>query len=296
MGEGPMNGFDEAIEGSKIPLGAWGKALVDWILDNFGGFIDAITVGLRVPIEGSVDVLAAIPSPLFIAIAAVISYWLQRSWRLTLFVVLGLLLILNQGLWTEMVETLVLVIYATALSLAIGIPIGILATRRPWIYPVISPILDMMQTIPTFVYLVPTLILFGLGLVPGLIATIIFAVPAPIRLTYLGISEVPKSLVEAGESFGCTRWQLLARVKLPAALPTIMAGVNQCIMLSLSMVVIAALVGAGGIGKPVVRSLNTVNVPLGIESGLAIVLIAIMLDRLVRRRRSIKAPKLAAKG
>lgn len=288
-----MNGFDEAIEGSKIPLGAWGKALVDWILDNFGGFIDAITVGLRVPIEGSVDVLAAIPSPLFIAIAAVISYWLQRSWRLTLFVVLGLLLILNQGLWTEMVETLVLVIYATALSLAIGIPIGILATRRPWIYPVISPILDMMQTIPTFVYLVPTLILFGLGLVPGLIATIIFAVPAPIRLTYLGISEVPKSLVEAGESFGCTRWQLLARVKLPAALPTIMAGVNQCIMLSLSMVVIAALVGAGGIGKPVVRSLNTVNVPLGIESGLAIVLIAIMLDRLVRRRRSVKPPKLA---
>ena len=288
-----MNGFDEAIEGSKIPLGAWGKALVDWVLDNFGGFIDAITVGLRVPIEGSVDVLAAIPSPLFIAIAAVISYWLQRSWRLTLFVVLGLLLILNQGLWAEMVETLVLVIYATALSLAIGIPIGILATRRPWIYPVISPILDMMQTIPTFVYLVPTLILFGLGLVPGLIATIIFAVPAPIRLTYLGISEVPKSLVEAGESFGCTRWQLLARVKLPAALPTIMAGVNQCIMLSLSMVVIAALVGAGGIGKPVVRSLNTVNVPLGIESGLAIVLIAIMLDRLVRRRRSVKAPKLA---
>jgi glycine betaine/proline transport system permease protein len=288
-----MNGFDEAIEGSKIPLGAWGKGLVDWVLDNFGGFIDAITVGLRVPIEGSVDVLAAIPSPLFIAIAAVISYWLQRSWRLTLFVVLGLLLILNQGLWAEMVETLVLVIYATALSLAIGIPIGILATRRPWIYPVISPILDMMQTIPTFVYLVPTLILFGLGLVPGLIATIIFAVPAPIRLTYLGISEVPKSLVEAGESFGCTRWQLLARVKLPAALPTIMAGVNQCIMLSLSMVVIAALVGAGGIGKPVVRSLNTVNVPLGIESGLAIVLIAIMLDRLVRRRRSVKAPKLA---
>jgi glycine betaine/proline transport system permease protein len=291
-----MNGFDEAIEGNKIPIGPWGKNLVNWVLDNFGGFIDAITVGLRVPIEGSVDLLDAIPSPLFIAIAAVISYWLQRSWRLTLFVVIGLLLILNQGLWAEMVETLVLVIYATALSLAIGIPIGILATRRQWIYPFLSPILDMMQTIPTFVYLVPTLILFGLGLVPGLIATIIFAVPAPIRLTYLGISEVPKSLIEAGESFGCTRWQLLARVKLPAALPTIMAGVTQCIMLSLSMVVIAALVGAGGLGKPVVRALNTVNGPLGIESGLAIVLIAIMLDRLVRRRRSIKAPKLAAKG
>lgn len=277
-----MESFEDAIAGNKIPLGKWGDALVDWITDNFGGVIDAITDGLRVPIEGSVDLLAAIPSPIFILIAAAIAYLLQRSWWLVVFVVLGLLLILNQGLWAEMLETLVLVIYATGLSLAIGIPIGILATRRPWIYPFLAPVLDMMQTIPTFVYLVPTLILFGLGLVPGLIATIIFAVPAPIRLTYLGISEVPRALIEAGESFGCSRWQLLTRVKLPAALPTIMAGVNQCIMLSLSMVVIAALVGADGLGVPTLRALNTVNIARGFEVGVAIVLVAIVLDRFFR--------------
>ena len=161
----------------------------------------------------------------------------------------------------------------------------LLPGRQPESLVVCSyPVLDMMQTIPTFVYLVPTLILFGLGLVPGLIATIIFAVPAPIRLTYLGISEVPKALVEAGDAFGCTRWQLLRKVKLPAALPTIMAGVNQCIMLSLSMVVIAALVGAGGLGKPVVRALNTVNIAQGFEAGLAIVLVAILLDRVCKQR------------
>lgn len=291
-----MEWLEQLVTGNKVPLGLWGKQFVTWITDNFSAVFDAITVGLKVPIEGTVDLLTAIPPLVFIAIAGAIAYGLQRSWRLVAFTVIGLLVILNQGLWEEMVETLVLIIYATGVSLAIGIPIGILATRRPWIYPVLSPILDMMQTIPTFVYLVPTLILFGLGVVPGVIATVIFAVAAPIRLTYLGISEVNKALVEAGESFGCTRWQLLTKVKLPAALPTIMAGVNQCIMLSLSMVVIAALVGADGLGKPVVRSLNQVNVPLGIESGLAIVLVAIMLDRMLKQQRRRVAAKKPAKG
>ncbi len=279
-----MDGVAQVISDNKIPLGAWGKVAVDWITANFEWFFDAISVGLLVPIEASVDLLLLTPPLLLIAIIAGIAYLLQRSWWLVLFVVLGLLLILNQGLWEAMLETLVLIIFATLVSLLIGIPIGILAARRPWLYRFLSPILDMMQTIPTFVYLVPVLILFGLGLVPGIVATVVFAVPAPIRLTYLGISQVPRALIEAGESFGCTGWQLLWRVKLPAALPTIMAGVNQCIMLSMSMVVIAALVGAGGLGKPVVRALNSVNVPLGIESGLAIVVVAIILDRLLKQR------------
>ena len=158
-------------------------------------------------------------------------------------------------------------IFATGLCMLIGVPIGIAAAHRPWLYTAIRPILDLMQTIPTFVYLIPALILFGLGVVPGLISTIIFAIPAPIRLTYLGVASAPKPLIEAGEAFGATRRQLLWKVELPHAMPTIMAGLTQCIMLSLSMVVIAALVGAGGLGKPVVRALNTVNIAQGFEAG-----------------------------
>ena len=196
----------------------------------------------------------------------------------------SLLLIMNQGYWAETVETLALVIFATGLCMLIGVPIGIAAAHRPWLYTAIRPILDLMQTIPTFVYLIPALILFGLGVVPGLISTIIFALPAPVRLTYLGVASAPKPLIEAGEAFGATRRQLLWKVELPHAMPTIMAGLTQCIMLSLSMVVIAALVGAGGLGKPVVRALNTVNIAQGFEAGLAIVLVAILLDRVCKQR------------
>jgi glycine betaine/proline transport system permease protein len=163
------------------------------------------------------------------------------------------------------------------------VPIGIAAAHRPWLYSALRPILDLMQTLPTFVYLIPTVVLFGLGAAPGLISTVIFAIPAPVRLTHLGISSTPREMVEAGQSFGATKRQLLWKVELPYALPTIMAGVTQCIMLSLSMVVVAALVGAEGLGKPVVRALNSVNVATGFEAGLAIVVIAILLDRVCRR-------------
>jgi glycine betaine/proline transport system permease protein len=203
------------------------------------------------------------------------------------------LFIINQGLWKDTVETVALVGGATTVSMAIGVPIGIAAAHRAWLYRILQPLLDLMQTLPTFVYLIPALILFGLGLAPGMIATIIFAIPAPIRLTQLGVTSVPKHLIEAGEAFGATKRQLLWKVELPSALPTIMAGLTQCIMLSLSMVVIAALVGANGLGKPVVRALNTVNVPLGLEAGLAIVVLAIILDRVCRveMRSPAGAPK-----
>ena len=233
--------------------------------------------------------MQATPPLALIALFAALAYWLHRSLGLVALIVFSLLLIMNLGYWAETVETLALVIFATGLCMLIGVPVGIAAAHRPWLYTAIRPVLDLMQTIPTFVYLIPALILFGLGVVPGLISTIIFAIPAPIRLTYLGVASAPKPLIEAGEAFGATRRQLLWKVELPHAMPTIMAGLTQCIMLSLSMVVIAALVGAGGLGKPVVRALNTVNIAQGFEAGLAIVLVAILLDRVCKQRGAARA-------
>lgn len=279
-----MEQVEAVITGWKIPVGDWSKNFVDWLLAHVGWLFDFITEALKVPIDGTTDVFLAIPALIFILITAAITFLIQRNRWLFFGTILGMLFILNQGLWKPMIETLVLILYATLVCLAIGIPIGIACARRPWLYRTLSPLLDMMQTIPTFVYLVPMLFLFGLGVVPGIIATVIFSIPAPIRLTYLGISQVHASLVEAGESFGATKWQLLQKVKLPAAMPTIMAGVNQCIMLCLSMVVIAGLVGAGGLGNVVVKALGQARMQLGVEGGLAIVIVAIILDRTLKQR------------
>jgi glycine betaine/proline transport system permease protein len=227
-------------------------------------------------------VLEWFPPLVLLALLVAGTYLLHRSIVLAVGVLLGLLLVMNLGYWGATLETLALVLCATLVSVAIGVPTGIAAAHRPWLYTAIRPVLDLMQTIPTFVYLIPTLVLFGLGMVPGLISTVIFAIAAPIRLTHLGVSSVPQQLLEAGEAFGSTRRQLLWKVELPYALPTIMAGITQCIMLSLSMVVIAALVGADGLGKPVVRALNTVNVSMGFEAGIAIVVLAIVLDRVCK--------------
>ena len=266
----------------KIPIGRWGRDFFDFLTTNFAWFFDSLARGITTVLDFFVDLLLWVPPVAIVLAMAGLAYLLQRSWKLALGVALGLLFIINQGLWKATVETLVLVIAAASASMAIGVPVGIWAAHNERVYRVLQPILDLMQTLPTFVYLIPVLILFGLGMAPGLIVTVIFASPAPIRLTYLGITSVPTPMIEAGEAFGATKRQLLWKVELPAALPTIMAGLTQCIMLSLSMVVIAALIGASGLGTPVVRALNTLNIPQGIEAGLAIVIIAIILDRMTR--------------
>ncbi|BDX03717.1 MAG: choline ABC transporter permease subunit [Marinomonas sp.] len=267
---------------NKIPLGAWMESFVDWLVTAASVFFDLVSMTLETMIVTMVDAIEYVHPIAVIGIVLVGVWFLHRSIGLLIFVAASLLLIINMGYWVETIQTLVLVISATAMSVLVGVPIGIAAAHRPWLYTILRPILDLMQTIPTFVYLIPTLILFGLGYVPGLISTIIFAIAAPIRLTYLGVSKVPNELIEAGLAFGCTKSKLLYKVELPAAMPNIMAGVTQCIMLSLSMVVVAALVGADGLGKPVVRALNTVNISQGFEAGVAIVLVAIMLDRICK--------------
>ncbi|MBU2897507.1 choline ABC transporter permease subunit [Vibrio hepatarius] len=270
------------ITNNKIPFGQWMEQGVDWLTINAAGFFDAISIFLETVILSVVDIFKWMPPEVPIIATAAIAWYLHRSIPLVLFVVSALLMILNLGYWQEMLETFVLVFAATTMSVLIGVPVGVMAAHRPWLYSLLRPILDLMQTVPTFVYLIPTLVLFGLGIVPGLISTVIFAIAAPIRLTYLGITKVPEELIEAGQAFGASKRKLLFKVELPAAMPSIMAGVTQCIMLSLSMVVIAALVGADGLGKPVVRALNTVNISQGFEAGLAIVLVAIILDRLCK--------------
>jgi glycine betaine/proline transport system permease protein len=268
----------------KIPIGDWAESLIDSLIEHSGAFFDYIAMSLECLIQGLIDIFSSLPPLVFIALVAAFAVWRLRHWATALFCSLSLLLILNLGYWQQTIETLSLVLFATGTCVLIGVPVGIAAAHRPMLYRFLRPILDLMQTIPTFVYLIPTLTLFGLGVVPGLISTIVFAIAAPIRLTYLGISEVPAELLEAGKAFGCTNRNLLVKVEIPAAMSSIRAGVTQCIMLSLSMVVIAALVGADGLGKPVVRALNTVDIAMGFEAGLAIVLVAIMLDRLSKSR------------
>lgn len=269
---------------NKIPVGKVAKTINDWMNDNLGGFFDAISAVMEALIQGILWCLQS-PHPLVIVgLFIALAWYLQRSWKVCLGVLVGFLFILNQGYWEETTESLTLILSACVVCMGLGVPIGIAAAHRPRLYAAMVPVLDLMQTLPTFVYLIPAIVFFGLGMVPGLIATVIFVLPAPIRLTYLGVSSTPTALLEAATAFGATPKQRLWKVELPYALPQIMAGLNQTIMLSLSMVVIAALVGANGLGVPVIRALNSVNTALGFESGFIIVVVAILLDRSLRVR------------
>ncbi|WP_313031339.1 choline ABC transporter permease subunit [Brucella sp.] len=269
----------------KIPVGPTAKSVVDWLTDNMGGFFDGLAAVMQWLIDGLLYLLQ-LPHPLvLIAIFAVIAWFIQRRISVVILTIVGFLFIINQGYWDGTLKTLTLVLSACFLCMAIGVPLGIAAAHRPTLYAVLRPILDLMQTLPTFVYLIPAIVFFGIGMVPGLLATAIFVLPAPVRLTHLGISSTPSSLIEAGEAFGASRTQLLWKIELPYAMPQILAGLTQTIMLSLSMVVIAALVGADGLGVPVVRALNSVNTALGFESGFVIVVVAIVLDRIFRAGR-----------
>jgi glycine betaine/proline transport system permease protein len=266
----------------KIPVGKVAKTIFDWMKNNLSPLFDAISAVMDAMIAGILWLLQA-PHPLVVvALFVALTWYLQRNWKICLGVLLGFLFILNQGYWEETTESLTLILSACVVCMGIGVPIGIACAHRPRLYTALVPILDLMQTLPTFVYLIPAIVFFGLGMVPGLIATVIFVLPAPIRLTHLGVSSTPNALLEAATAFGATQKQRLWKVELPWAMPQIMAGLNQTIMLSLSMVVIAALVGANGLGVPVVRALNSVNTALGFESGFIIVVVAILLDRMLR--------------
>ncbi len=267
---------------NKIPVGDGAEAVFDWLQANGAWAFDALAVAMEALIDAVLWVLQT-PHPLIVVAAITGAVWaLHRSWGVPAFVAAGFLFILNQGYWEETTESLTLVLSACVVCMGLGVPIGIAAAHRPRLYRWMRPVLDLMQTLPTFVYLIPAIVFFGIGMVPGLIATVIFVVPAPIRLTHLGITSTPRALTEAADAFGATPSQKLWKVELPSALPQIMTGLNQTIMLSLSMVVIAALVGADGLGVPVVRALNRVDTGLGFEAGLIIVVVAIMLDRALR--------------
>lgn len=265
----------------RIPLAEWIDSLVRWLTSSLSGFFDVIAKGLRAFVEGLGDLLGFFPALVLIVLVSILAWKLCR-WKIALFTFLGLLLIENLGYWALMLQTLSLVLTAVLISILIGIPIGIWASQNNTVRQIVTPILDLMQTMPAFVYLIPAIFFFNIGVVPGVVASVIFAMPPTIRLTILGIEQVPKDLIEATEAFGSTTRQKLFKVQLPLAMPTIMAGINQSIMLALSMVVIAAMVGAPGLGAEVYRAVTQIRIGTGFEAGIAIVILAIVLDRLTQ--------------
>ena len=265
----------------RIPVGDWIEAFVEFLLDNFTTLFDGIATAIEWVVEGIEAGLQLLPGPLLALVVIVLAFW-RVSTQFAIFSLFALLLLAGMDLWPETITSLALILAATLVTLVIGIPIGIAAARNDTVERLVRPALDFMQTMPPFVYLIPAAMFFGLGKVPGAIATIIFSMPPSVRLTSLGIRQVQKELVEAGLAFGCTPRQLLFKVQIPNALPSIMAGVNQTIMLALSMVVIASMIGAGGLGNEVLRGIQRLDIGLGFEAGFGVVILAIILDRITQ--------------
>jgi glycine betaine/proline transport system permease protein len=262
-----------------MPLGEWVDRGVKFIVDNDGGTLERMGSSIGNLTEGIELALQAIPMPVVTALMVALGFW-RVGWKFALFCLACCYVIDATGFWPQTMVTLALIIAATFISLVLGLPLGICAARSDRLASIVRPTLDFMQTMPAFVYLIPAAMLFGLGRVPGVLATVIFAMPPVVRLTSLGIRQVNKEQVEAGITFGCTQTQVLFKVQIPGAMPSIMAGINQTIMMALSMVIIASMVGAGGLGNDVLASIQRLDIGLGFESGLAVVLLAIMLDRI----------------
>jgi glycine betaine/proline transport system permease protein len=265
----------------KLPIAVWVDDFVNWLTTTFEVAFDGVTTILESLVEGMVAGFGFIPSYVFIILLTLLAWKLSNK-GIGLFTLIGLFLVDNLGYWEPMLETLALVLTAVFISIVLGIPMGIWASQKQIVKNIVVPVLDFMQTMPAFVYLIPAIFFFNIGVVPGVVASVIFAMPPTIRLTILGIQQVPADIIEATEAFGSTTGQRLLKVQLPLAMPTIMAGINQSIMLALSMVVIASMVGAPGLGADVYRAVTQIQIGKGFEAGLSIVVIAIILDRITQ--------------
>lgn len=266
----------------RIPVGRWFEGLINWLTDHLGVVFDGIGATVNAIISG-LDSLLLLPHPLLMIVIFTGIAWFTARLGVAIFTALGMLLIYNMGYWEATMETLSLVLASVLIALVVGVPLGIWCAKRDMVERVVRPVLDFMQTLPAFVYLIPAVLFFKLGPVPGVIATLIFSLPPAVRLTSLGIRQVPEEIREAAVSFGSNPRQLLLKAELPVAMPTIMAGVNQTIMLALSMVVISGMIGAGGLGNEVLKGITQLKIGLGFESGISIVILAIFLDRVTQR-------------
>ncbi|MGC5077969.1 ABC transporter permease [Agrococcus sp. DT81.2] len=275
------------LDDLRLPLGTWVESGVDWITTNLAVLFSLIRTVVSGVFDGAELLFTEPPAIVMIAVLAGLGF-VVRGWRMALGTVLGLVAVALVDQWDNAMETLALTVVAALIALVIAIPLGIWAARSDTVSAILRPILDFLQTMPAFVYLIPAIILFGIGVVPGIIATIAFAMAPGVRLTELGIRGVNREIVEAGTAFGASPGRILRQIQLPLAVPTIMTGVNQIIMLSLSMVVIAAMVGAGGLGQDIVQALQRIDVGLGFEAGLSVVILAIILDRMTNALGSLQ--------